>query len=621
MSRLQPVVGYVLFAIALAWPLELLQYVPVLDLSIVAALTVLLLILMAADLASGQKLRVPFEVLWPTALIALLFTLDAYRGAPSRSLEIPGALALFIATAHFARSRAALRSWLRASVSSGAIVCAITLATTKAELMPTAYSLNVPTTFTFAYDLNAAIHIIAVCMLIAIFILTDPEQKPTVRTLATGGAFFFFTTLMAKGLQFGVSDPVSPLRPYTHYPVLTLAALLAALWLLIRVLAKVEVARREAPEAIHRLFWAIGGVSLLLIVLGPVQPRLYHGYLLGLACGYVLPERPRHFSLAWPKTAAAVLAVLVALNLNSVYPEHESDPRNYEIASRIDFVNGDYDTLLRRLDIIETFAPNERRSHLWRARVALELGEPNGAAMEFAASLPGPDEPRLLLPAPTEAEQADFIVQIRDWVSRLPEREVAGAYERTLLATGERDAALFSLQLLTGIALVHADEVPLDPIAQAVAFIIGDPSLLPDFGAWTVEELLTLLSHWGAEIGPAPERFPADQLPAIFAAQRSLEEIAVFVSLGDTNRTFKERLTGPPIQATERTSLASDFLWTPVEAVGEGILRIQLILQAGETHTPVADVKWIVDGFARVDWTLEEDAALPFTPAVRIYLP
>ena len=115
--------------------------------------------------------------------------------------------------------------------------------------------------------------------------------------------------------------------------------------------------------------------------------------------------------------------------------------------------------------------------------------------------LPAEDDRRYLLPAPTETERADFVVQMRDLASRLPEHAVACAYERILLATGERDAALFSLQLSTGVALVHAEEVPLDPIAGAVAFIIGDASLKTDFGAWTVGELLTLLSLWGAEIG------------------------------------------------------------------------------------------------------------------------
>ena len=62
---------------ALAWPLDLFQYVPLLDVTVIGAVTVLLAGLAALDMTSGKKLRVPFEILWPTGALALLLAMSA----------------------------------------------------------------------------------------------------------------------------------------------------------------------------------------------------------------------------------------------------------------------------------------------------------------------------------------------------------------------------------------------------------------------------------------------------------------------------------------------------------------------------------------------------------------
>ena len=54
---------YLLFAIALAWPLGLFQYIPFLDLTMTGALGTLLFGLSAFDFLQKKKLRLPFEVL------------------------------------------------------------------------------------------------------------------------------------------------------------------------------------------------------------------------------------------------------------------------------------------------------------------------------------------------------------------------------------------------------------------------------------------------------------------------------------------------------------------------------------------------------------------------------
>ena len=87
---------YLLYAIALAWPLDLFQYVPYLGLSATEILTFLLLALAALNIVSGEKLRVPFEVLWPVGLLAVILAAMASRGGINFTREAPEALILLI---------------------------------------------------------------------------------------------------------------------------------------------------------------------------------------------------------------------------------------------------------------------------------------------------------------------------------------------------------------------------------------------------------------------------------------------------------------------------------------------------------------------------------------------
>ena len=82
-------------------------------------------------------------------------------------------------------------------------------------------------------------------------------------------------------------------------------------------------------------------------------------------------------------------------------------------------------------------------------------------------------------------EKANFKVQLRDLTSAMPGDQSVCAYERALLALGDRDAAVYSLQLLTNIALVHAEGVENGPMAEAAAFTLGDESLRAEFAAFS----------------------------------------------------------------------------------------------------------------------------------------
>lgn len=621
MRLLRAAPEYLLYTIALAWPLDLFQYVPYLNMTMTGILTILLLVLAARHIASGVKLRVPFDVLCPVGLLAILLVTIASRNGIGITWEVPGALALLVVTAHFASSRAAIERWLRASVFSAMAVTFLTLASRSRGIMPTAYSLQLPTTFTFAYDLHAAVHILTLCLVLAVYFTLSTTENEVIRTLTTGATILIGGTLAAKGLQLLLSKTQPAFDSFLSFSPLMLAAFVTTLWLFLRIMAKVEVDRRERPGRMHVVFLTMGLATVILIALGPFQPRLYHGYLLGLACGYALREREDSCTIVWPKTACAALIALALINPWVVFPQNKHDPRNYELTVEREFLQGKFNTLLQRLDYFEAHSKDELRTHLWRARVAMRQGEPNGASMEFALSLQDESARRLVLPAPTEAETADFVVQLRDLTSTLPENRAGCAYERALLAIGERDSALLSLQLRTSIALVHAQGLDTDAFAEAAAFVLGDPSLRPDLATWTANELLTLLSHWGAEIRTPPEDFPATALPAILVLQRRPSNVDLHVALGTLRKTFHESIEDSPFRTRPAQEEPTRIEWGPETPRDNGTFTHLLSLTTPNANANLGHLEISDDLLINWKWIYDDQEPLPFTPAILIYLP
>ena len=64
---------------AIAWPLDLLQYVPGLGVSLLVVVAAMMLPALLFDAMAQQKLRVPFEILAPTVLVVLLTGIAAVR--------------------------------------------------------------------------------------------------------------------------------------------------------------------------------------------------------------------------------------------------------------------------------------------------------------------------------------------------------------------------------------------------------------------------------------------------------------------------------------------------------------------------------------------------------------
>ena len=620
MTQARSAARYILFALAIAWPLDLLQYIPIVNLSVVAVFTGLLGVLLVVDLSAGRKFRVPFEVIFPVALIAAILAFTTYTTETPAPFEAVGAVLLLIVTIHFAQSSAGVERWLQASVVAGCAVCLTTLIGYQLGHLPTAFSLHHPATLTFAYDLAGGLHILALCAVAAIYFATHAAANPAFRTCATGAAFLLVVTLVGKVIRIAATESLPRGPSLWELPPPTLAALALVLWLMVRILAKLEIRRRQSGDRLPWLFLGMAAVTVVYFAAGPLQPRLYHGYLLGLACGYALPERENTDASPWPKIATAVLLALLVTNLFVVFSSHHTDPRNYEIATQEDFRQGDHAALLSRLDLIERHRPEERRSKLWRARVALANDEPNGAAMAFGSSLK-PEFGRFVLAPPSAADNAEFVVQLRDYTSTLAEDRAVCAYERALLATGERDAAMYSLRLLTGITLARAENVSPETLAEAASFVVGDASVHEDFAAWSTDELLTLFAQWGAEIGNAPETLPAELLPAILVVQRRLDRLEAFVALGNSRYSFQVPFVAPIVAVDSDANSPPQIDWSSLSRNEAGAHTATVQLSSGDDHALLGALEMPNNGGVRFRWEVEENVIVPFTPGVRILLP
>jgi hypothetical protein len=128
----------------------------------------------------------------------------------------------------------------------------------------------------------------------------------------------------------------------------------------------------------------------------------------------------------------------------------------------------------------------------------LSQGDADGAAAAFAEAV-RPGEPRLL-PAPGTQEIDEMLAQLRDACSALPEDRRGLAYERALLAAGQRVNALALLRLRArGGAADNGRERR--PLALTLAGMLGDPSLVEELIQWETGELLRVLETLGAPAG------------------------------------------------------------------------------------------------------------------------
>ncbi len=613
-------VHYLLFTASFAWPLDLLQYIPWVGLTLLGLAGLFLTAALVASLTGGERFGVPFEILAPAGALAIVVGADALSNGAASHRGAAAALLLLVLTTHFARTQEAIRAYVWASVLGGILAALLTALAPFLGLVPTAYSPESGVTLTFASSMSAGIHILLMCALCAVYVAAERRYSPVQRAVATGGLVLFAIVLVGRAVHWFRDAGRIFVAPYPEFSPIALAGFAIALWLLARILAKAEVQRRQNGEPAHWLWWGIGLGTVFVLACGPLTPRAYHGLLLGFAAGYALPERAAAPVLRWPVLGSAVVLLLAFVNLFAVFPENTRDQRQYDAIAQEAFDAGAFPRLMRHLAAIDRHAPHERRTHLWRAYTALALGLPNWGSYEFAAAVEPPTGAMLLQP-PSERERQDFLVLVRDASASMREERAVCAYERVLIACGEEESALYSLRLETGIALTHANYASAAPFAAIAAMVLGAPDLEDDLADWTANDVLTLLVRWGTTLEAPPPKLAGFEGPILLAAQRDLDTLVVRIQIGDTVYSSRDPIARIAADELSALQAAERLAWTAPRAEEDTrAVRFHLEVRQAGVSKRVGTATCRPGGAVR--FALAPDLpVVPFRPALRLYLP
>lgn len=604
---------YILWTAAFAWPFCVFLQTPVAGIGLQTVLAIILLFLLVPEAIAARKLRVPFEI-WAPALPLALIALVGMRGHPQPvyrdSLE---ALLLLMLVIQANPSREAIRRYVFAGAVSTGFVAILSLGAPWLGLLPTAFTFKSSADFTFAYTIAEAVHVLVVGGAFSLYAALTGRSLHWQRAAAVVSLLAIVTVLAMRGVDWWRDTAVVP---GIHYPQFVWSEWLAlglALWLVARVLAKVELGRRETGDTLHRLWWVIGIVSVLLAAFAPIAPRPYHGLLLGFACATALPVRLGSIALRRPIAGMVVVLFFVAVNLFIVFPSNTNDPRQYDAAAQREMP-----FVFDRMDWVDSHTPKEQRTYLWRARAAMEYGLPNFASIVYERAARRVKGDPQILPPPTEAERQQFLVLMRDMAASMPEDRAICAYERVLLANGERDAALYSLRLNTGVPLIHVEREDAAPYARIVELVLDHPGISKDLSTWSADEVLTLLSLWGTDVAFAatPDEAPGGLF--VLAAQRTWDTFNLHVRVGEKVTEIVEPVAPVTQRDIEPLTRVSVMVWAgPYTSSTGGNTRYTLNVLTDKGVQPAAYVDIEADGGARFAWA-QESPVIAFTPAVRV---
>ena len=489
-STYQSVSSFVLFAFAIIWPWGVYQYVPGANCNLTTILALLILTLFICGIRY-HGFSIAFEIIWPVILIASLILIAVGGRDYILIKNVFLCLTFFVATRCLAVSKRLIEYLLLSSTLSIGCVAAFALMAKTLRIMPTAYALEARTSLCFPYNMTDGSLALLLCVTAAIFFALSSRLSKMIRVAASISALCAVILLVVTAIPAIRNASIWKPPIYAPRQISSGILLLTLLWLISRIAAKIEVDRQDAQNGIHVVFIAIITVAAIYSLLFQPLPQLEYAFILGLACAYASPRTTKHSDFTIPHTPIIALLCLVPFNVLNVYPENYSDPRNYEIKAQEDYRSGDTDTLERRLSYIEKFSPNERRTHLWRSRIALKYRNPIDAADEFAEAMKSSED--ALLPRPTPSEKEDIIVRLRDICSALPDDERGLAYEKALAASGDIEGALAALKLRVKPLTTTYENLEQESLARILATLIGNMDMEEQLEKWPTADLISIL--------------------------------------------------------------------------------------------------------------------------------
>ncbi|MFP4190615.1 MAG: hypothetical protein ACLFU6_00955 [Candidatus Hydrogenedentota bacterium] len=540
-DRPRQIAAFLLPAMAFAWPLDVYTHLPLLHAPAAVVLGAVLVAAWGADVVARRRVRLSFELAWPLVLALAAYWAHALMKGGAQPLAMTGCALLFAATAHFAVNRQVIGRCLTVSALACGLVAVMSVASWAGFFVPTAFGPEGMIVFAGPVAPTAGLVTLLVGFAFAEYPAGNMVYPHWARQIAWGArgvmAFALVGTAILGLTQYAFWRPPD----WFGEGWAMLLAVAAAGWLAARVAAKLVVDRRDAFTRTHGiLLLALGAGAAAMIAFGePI--RHYHAFLLALAAGYALPYRAAAASAPGPAVLLVLVAVLVWSNLEDVSLADRRDPRNYAAYAEAEFEAGNADKVEARMDVMDGVAPHEARTHYWRARAALEREAPLAAALFFEAALVPPREEQLLPPL-TQSERQRFLGDLRDYCSGASEEQRRYAYERALVADGQRDEALAALEARLGEPEGAENGLAADVLTKAMAHVLGDVALADAFSPYSAAQLHGLWRQWGGETQAGIE---SRDIRWVLIAERQPAFIRIHAVTPHTSETYELAVDRP----------------------------------------------------------------------------
>lgn len=315
--------------------------------------------------------------------------------------------------------------------------------------------------------------------------------------------------------------------------------------------------------------------------------------------------------------AAVALVPYIAVNAVFVDQTNPHDGRNYAQALIADYDAHALDRVIQRSEFWNQRTGDSGIQEYWSSQVALDLGRPDAAAAWAVRLSRGGGTHGGRRPIPSANAIDTLLYHFRDVVSALPEDGRGIAYERTLSAISDAEAAESSLRLRISDANPIYEDIDRAPLENAAAFLFQDIRPFIDFSDWSVAELIALFNLVGAHVVPAPEDVDRSWLPATVTVRRDprrvwVTAISAVSRAGAFHETPNLLLTTPPQWPDDAWQIAA----LPFDASWQVTLR-----SSDDPITPIATITFSADGQPDVLLAEPFPQTAPDEPAVFIWLP
>lgn len=570
-------------ALSVLWPWHLYTAPPGMGVRLTDLLCAALVAAAVVDVFRAQTVRLPFELAWPVALIAVL--LIVAHGIAAPALRPIAALVVFAAGVQAMRDPRVVRTSIVAAASSVALSALVSPMLESVRILPTAYALSAPAVMYGPRSLPEGFWMYLAGAACGLAVALDAAHPPRLRKYGAAAAVIAITAVGRPAYALIGAAPAWEPSALLSQGALPAAAALVGAWLIARVGARLIVASQDRRAwgpwaiAVGAGAWAISRVAA-----PGLDVALHEGFLLAIAVTAARVSGGRRQEVpcwvVWPALAASGL--LVAWGAVHVDPHQTDDPRHYEARVAADLKAGDVEQARARLTRFEEFVASDRRFRLCWARMELAAGRLRDAGLHLAAALaPLDGERRQTLPAPTPETWRPLLADVRDAVSAEGDPTALLAYAYALAAAGEAEAAvdLLSDRMAT---FPPPDGVGPTPVASLLAALLGEPGLEGAIALWPRERL------WGAAVAmgvctsqvaasSAPVSVPSD---VALAVVYGCDEVVWVAALPAGATSGRLRLTGAPETALPGVPRSVVWLAAPDEARGAD-QRFWLVAQPG----------------------------------------